>query len=143
MTPANDTPARNTAAGNTSAKNTGEGSPTPQVIQAYGDGGFTVSGVRHEGPAVVLRNQTLPWSPPDDLAALTTADFAPVLGPAAVEIVLLGCGRRAALVPADLRAALRAAGVSLEAMDTGAACRTFNLLQIEGRRVAAMLVAIS
>lgn len=127
----------------TPANNSGEGSSTPQVIQAYGDGGFTVSGVRHEGPAVVLRNQTLPWSPPDDLAALTTEDFAPVLGPAAaVEIVLLGCGRRAALVPATLRAALRAAGVSLEAMDTGAACRTFNLLQVEGRRVAAMLVAI-
>jgi uncharacterized protein len=66
-----------------------------------------------------------------------------VLAPSAeVEIVLLGCGPRAALVPARLRAELRAAGVTLETMDTGAACRTFNLLQVEGRRVAAMLVAI-
>lgn len=118
--------------------------PTQQVVQAYGNGGFTVSGVRHHGSSIVLRTRTQSWSPPDDLAKLSLADFSAVLEPDAdVAIVLLGCGLRAAIVPDDLRADLRAAGVSVEAMDTGAACRTFNLLQIEGRRVAAMLVAIS
>ncbi len=44
--------------------------------------------------------------------------------------------------PPALRAALRAAGVALEAMDTGAACRTFNVLVAEERRVAAALIAL-
>lgn len=117
--------------------------PTSQVIQSYGNGGFTVSGVRYGGPAVIFRTRTLAWAPPDDLAALTAAHFALVLDPAAeVDIVLLGCGSRAVLVSPKLRAELRAKGVTVEPMDTGAACRTFNLLQIEGRRVAALLIAI-
>ena len=117
--------------------------PTSQIIQAYGNGGFTISGVRHDGPVVVLRHRTLAWAPPRDLAALTVEDFAAVLDPAAeADIVLLGCGPRAVQVSQALRAELRAAGVTVEVMDSGAACRTFNLLQMEGRRVAAMLIAI-
>lgn len=63
--------------------------------------------------------------------------------PEGVEIVLLGWGRGGALAPAvlsPLRAALKARGVSLDGMDTGAACRTFNLLVGESRRVAALLL---
>ena len=117
--------------------------PSPQIIQSYGSGGFTVAGVRHDGPVVVLRHQTLPWSPPDDLAQLTAAHFAAVLDPAAeVSIILLGCGPRAVQVNAALRAELRAAGLTLEPMDSGAACRTFNLLLLEGRRVAVMLIPL-
>ena len=59
-----------------------------------------------------------------------------------VEVLLLGCGAKAALVPRALRGALRADGVVIEAMDTGAACRTFNLLMAEGRRAAAALIAV-
>jgi uncharacterized protein len=46
------------------------------------------------------------------------------------------------LVPSSLRAALRAAGVVVEPMDTGAACRTYNVLMADGRRVAAALIAV-
>jgi uncharacterized protein len=120
-----------------------ERAPTPQVIQAYGNGGFTISGVRHTGSIVVLRMQTMSWSPPHNLADLAVTDFASVTDATAdVDIVLLGCGLRTVMLPGDLRAQLKAAGVTIECMDTGAACRTFNLLQLEGRRVAAMLVAI-
>jgi uncharacterized protein len=45
-------------------------------------------------------------------------------------------------VPPALRAALRGAGIAVEPMDTGAACRTFNVLLAEGRRVAAALIAV-
>ena len=66
-----------------------------------------------------------------------------MLDPAAeADIILFGCGPRAIQVDPKLRAELRAAGVTLELMDSGAACRTFNLLLMEGRRVAAMLIAI-
>ncbi|MEX2008825.1 MAG: Mth938-like domain-containing protein, partial [Dongiaceae bacterium] len=47
------------------------------------------------------------------------------------------------LLPEALRRALRAAGVVMEAMDTGAACRTYNVLVADERRVAAALVAVS
>ena len=60
-----------------------------------------------------------------------------------VEIVLLGWSKGVALPPAvlaPLRAKLKARGVSLDGMDTGAACRTFNLLVGESRRVAALLI---
>lgn len=115
----------------------------PQIIQAYGNGGFTASGVRHEGSVVVLGDRTLRWSPPDSLGELNLAHFTTILEAGAdVEILLLGCGRRAATLPAGLRQELKAAGIAVETMDTGAACRTFNLLQMEGRRVAAMLIAV-
>lgn len=121
-----------------------ERAPAPQVIEAYGNGGFTLSGVRHTGSVVVLRMRTMSWSPPDNLAELAVSDFASVTDAAAdVDIVLLGCGLRTVMLPGELRAHLKAAGVTIECMDTGAACRTFNLLQLEGRRAAAMLVAIS
>ena len=62
---------------------------------------------------------------------------------AGVDLLLLGCGAAMRPVAPALRAALRKAGIAVEPMDTGAACRTFNVLLAEGRRVAAALVAVS
>ena len=59
----------------------------------------------------------------------------------AIEILLLGCGAAFGQPTAELRAALRAHGIVTEAMDTRAACRTFNVLLAEDRRVAAALIA--
>ena len=59
-----------------------------------------------------------------------------------VDILIVGCGARFVLPSPDLRRALRGAGIVLEWMDTGAACRTFNVLLAEDRQVAAALVAI-
>ena len=58
-----------------------------------------------------------------------------------IDLLLLGCGARMAMVPAGVRQHLRAAGVVVESMDTGAACRTYNVLMADGRRVAAALIA--
>ncbi len=58
------------------------------------------------------------------------------------EILLVGCGPCFLAEPAGLRAALREAGAVLEWMDTGAACRTFNVLLAEDRRAAAALIAV-
>jgi len=62
------------------------------------------------------------------------------VGHGGVQILLLGLGSGTAAVDGSLRARLRAAGMSLEAMDTGAACRTYNVLVAEDRRVAAALI---
>ena len=58
------------------------------------------------------------------------------------EILVLGCGARAVFVPPDLRAALKAAGLGLEVVDTGSACRIYNVLLAESRRVAAALIPL-
>lgn len=59
-----------------------------------------------------------------------------------IDLLLIGCGRVFGPEPAGLRAALRAMGVGFEWMDTGAACRTYNVLVGEDRRVAAALIAV-
>lgn len=107
-----------------------------QLIQGYGDNGFTISGIRHAGSVVVMPDRTLAWN--GDLSM----DSLAALAGAGIEILLVGCGRSLTPLPRDLKAALRAAGIVAEPMDTGAACRTYNVLLTEDRRVAAALVAV-
>jgi uncharacterized protein len=57
-------------------------------------------------------------------------------------LLVLGCGARAVFVPPDKRAVLKAAGLGLEVVDTGSACRIYNVLLAEGRRVAAVLIPL-
>jgi uncharacterized protein len=113
-----------------------------QLIQAYREGGFTVAGVRHEGSLLVMPERTLPWRVAT-LAAVTIESMAPVTeADPAVELLILGCGPKFAPAPPDLREALRAHGIVVEAMATPAACRTYNVLLAEDRRAAAALIAI-
>ena len=73
-------------------------------------------------------------------AAITRESLAPVVTRGGIEILLIGCGRRMVPLPKVLREELRAAGIVADAMDTGAACRTYNILLAEDRRVAAALL---
>jgi uncharacterized protein len=115
----------------------------PPSIDAYGGGGFRVSGRRHEGSLLILKDEVRPW-PVRALAELRPDDMEAVLalGSREVEFVLLGVGPRPAPPPAAVRQALQAAGIGLEAMDTAAAARLYNVLAAEGRRMAAALIAI-
>ncbi|CAO3421000.1 Mth938-like domain-containing protein [Azospirillum doebereinerae] len=113
-----------------------------QVIDGYGKGQFCVSGQWRVGAVIVLPDRTLPWSA-TEVASLTDADFAPVReATPKVELLLLGTGPTMKLVPKALRQELRAAGIVVEFMDSGAACRTYNVLLAEGRRVAAALLPV-
>jgi uncharacterized protein len=60
----------------------------------------------------------------------------------AAELLIIGCGARFAAPPKGLRQDLRARGIAVEWMDTGAACRTFNVLLGEDRRAAAAILAV-
>ena len=112
-----------------------------QLIQAHREGGFTIAGVRHEGSVLVLPDRTFPW-PVRELSAVTIDSLAPITAAAAsVDILVLGSGARFGQPRSDLRQALRSHGIVTEAMDTRAACRTFNVLLAEDRRVAAALIA--
>jgi uncharacterized protein len=110
----------------------------PQVIQGYGDGLFRIAGEEYRDSVIVFAARTLPWSGEISEMGLTEA-FAAA---GTLDLLLLGCGAKTQPVAPALRAALRRAGIAVEAMDTGAACRTFNVLLAEGRRVAAALVAV-
>src|SRR3546814_560741 len=113
-----------------------------QVIDSYGPGQFRVSGVLHTGSILVLPDQTRPWPvtafgdlTPDHFQALARAE-------PPIDIVLLGCGPKMTLLPPALRRALKETGLNVDIMDTGAACRTYNVLLSEERRVAAALIAL-
>ncbi len=112
------------------------------AIDRFGAGGFVVSGERIEGSLLILDDAARPWSP-RSFAALTPADFAAVIAqPAAVEFVLLGCGLRMLPPPKVLREAFADLRLGLEVMDTPAACRLYNVLASQGRRLAAALLAV-
>jgi uncharacterized protein len=115
-----------------------------QLIQGYGDGGFTVTGRRWTGSVLIHPARTVPW-PVSAWAEVTLATLAGLTDMAVderPELLLLGCGASMGLVRRDLRQSLREAGMVVDAMDTGAACRTYNVLLAEGRRVAAALIAV-
>ncbi|ABC22562.1 Mth938-like domain-containing protein [Rhodospirillum rubrum] len=113
-----------------------------RVVEAYGDGGFRVSGERHLGSLLVTPERVFPWVA-TRIDEMDLASLAPLLAMAEdLDIVLIGCGPRMTLLPRPLREALSAAGIAPETMDTGAACRTYNVLIQEDRRVAAALIAL-
>ena len=113
-----------------------------QLIQRYGEGGFRVAGEDYPGSVMVLSEVTLPWDV-QDAGEISLASLSAVLGAVpAPEILLVGCGPRFTAPPKELRAGLREKGIVLEWMDTGAACRTFNVLLAEERAAAAALIAV-
>ena len=108
------------------------------IIEAYGPGRFRVSGQVHETPVIVFLDEVRAWS-----AAKVGDIDAQSLDQAAekgVEVLLIGTGAKMHLLPLEVRRALRDQGIGVEIMDTGAACRTFNILMAEGRQVAAALL---
>ena len=113
-----------------------------QVIERYGESGFRVTGVIYRGPVLVFPDRTLSWSAagPSDV---TCESLAPVIEHSGVQILLLGLGRVMRAIPPTLRTTLHAAGIIIEPMDTGAACRTYNVLVAEDRHVAAALLPLS
>jgi len=117
-----------------------------QLIESYGGGGFKISGSRYTGSVFILADGVVPWAA-TSADELTAAAFAGVLDAAApldvpLQILVIGCGRLFAPPPPSLIAELRAAGIAAEWMDTGAACRTYNVLLFDGRGVAAALIAV-
>ena len=115
----------------------------PPVIESYGDGGFRVSGTRYDGSLLVLPEGCVAWSAGrvEDISLEGLAALWPDGRPVA-ELLLLGTGKGPWPVPPVMRAALKERGLAVEPMDTGAACRTYNVLLGEHRRVAAALLAV-
>jgi uncharacterized protein len=113
-----------------------------QVIRTYGPGHFLISDRDWREPVLVTPTGTSAWpvARADQLAPANVAAVTRSAHPA--ELLVVGCGARAAFISPVVRAELKAAGLSLEVMDTGSACRLYNVLLAEGRRVAAALVPL-
>jgi uncharacterized protein len=104
----------------------------------YGEGYVLLNGQRRESSLIVLAERELAWGA-SAFEALQAGDFAE-LAALEVEVVLLGTGATQRFPHPRLTAPLAKAGIGLEVMDTQAACRTYNILVAEERRVAAALL---
>jgi uncharacterized protein len=108
------------------------------TITGYGEGYVTVNGERRSSPVVVMPDRIEVW-PTKGFDQLSTEDFT-FLKNLKAEIVLLGTGPRQRFPHPRLTAELARAGIGLEVMDLQAACRTYNILVAEERKVAAALL---
>jgi uncharacterized protein len=111
------------------------------TVTAYGPGYLEINAQRHDHAVLVQpESPVLPWS------AIRFEDLEPahfeVIAEHSPEVVLLGTGAKQRFVHPRLIAALAARRIGIESMDTGAACRTYNILMTEGRKVLAALLLI-
>ncbi|TNE63053.1 MAG: hypothetical protein EP335_10385 [Alphaproteobacteria bacterium] len=112
------------------------------LVEAYGDGGFRLMGRRVEGATLVNGEGFYPVTA-KTVAELSAQSFERVADATKrPDILLVGTGARMQLLPAAMRQYLEGAGIGFDIMDTGAAARTYNVLLMEGRKVAALLLPV-
>lgn len=104
-------------------------------IDGYGDGFFRIGGEPNSAPLAVTPKGLCAWGGLDDAEALLAASDG-------VDVILIGTGAQIAHIPDALRSALEGAGFGVEIMASPQACRTYNVLLGEGRRVALALMPI-
>jgi uncharacterized protein len=116
--------------------------PQSALIDTYGNGGFRFAGMSHRGSLLCFPDGIWAW-PVGAVGELTEALLEPAFARAdSLDFFLIGGGRDPFVLPAPLRARFHAAGLSVDAMATGAAVRTYNVLLGENRRVGAGLIAV-
>jgi uncharacterized protein len=119
---------------------TQESNPAVNVIRAHGNGELRVNETVYRGAVILSASSAEDLPNIHDLDHLIAIDASRILG-LEPELVLLGTGARQIFPAASFGAQFLRKGIGFEVMDTGAACRTFNVLVGEQRRVAALLLA--
>jgi uncharacterized protein len=116
--------------------------PRRAPIDAYGNGGFRFADMSHRGSILIVPSGIYEWDAAamDDVTPETCAAFLREMVPPA--FVLLGTGATHCIPSEPVRRLFAEAQLGLEAMTTGAACRTYNVLLAEGRDVGAGLIAV-
>lgn len=109
--------------------------PDAAPVEGYGPGFFRIGGTAHEAPLTVLPTGVSSWKGLSDAAPLLAAS-------GHVDVILFGMGTEIAHLPADLRRNLEDAGIGAEVMSSPQACRTYNVLLGEGRRVGLALLPV-
>lgn len=111
------------------------------IVRGYAGGAFRIGTGHYPGAVALFPDGAAPWDFSGPAEGLSMEALAPILGRAqGLRILVLGTGARTVLIGPELRQDLRARGVVAECMDTGAACRTWNVLLAEGREAAAALL---
>lgn len=106
-----------------------------QPVDGYGSGFFRIGGEVYHGAVLTGPNGTRQWDGYADSASLLE------LG-GAVDVIFIGTGAEMAHIPSELRSALEEVGLGIESMSSPAACRTYNVLLSEGRRIALALLPV-
>ena len=117
--------------------------PYEAAVTAYGNGGFRFADMSHKGSILCLPSGVHAWAP-QRVDELTIGNFAQVfsdLEPPAV--LLIGTGATHIFMGAEITSAFAEAGIGLEAMTTGAAARTYNIMLAERRRIGAALIVVT
>ncbi len=104
-------------------------------VDGYGPGFFRIGGNRYEGSVLTGPAGTGPWGGFNDSKPLLALI-------AQIDVLFVGTGQEIANIPAALRSELEGAGIGVEVMNSPAACRTYNVLLSEGRRVALALLPV-
>jgi len=118
---------------------TQDSSTSTHLIRAYGAGELRINDDVHRATVIVSASVVLTLPEVKDMNDLARIDPSRILAQSP-ELVLLGTGARQIFPAASFSAQFLSAGIGFEAMDTGAACRTFNVLVAEHRRVVALLM---
>ncbi|MGQ0527607.1 MAG: Mth938-like domain-containing protein [Alphaproteobacteria bacterium] len=111
-----------------------------QIIQSYKAGTFRISNETYDGPVIVFPERVARWDV-SGMESLLASDF-DILNTEKPDVILLGTGAKQIFLNTDMKKALKEKGLFIETMDTGAACRTFNVLMAEGRHVRVALIPI-
>lgn len=113
--------------------------PEQKIIQSYGTGFFRVNGEIFKCPILICENDVAEWKCGDDILNLSL-DILSLKN--SIEILLVGTGKNSAVIPPSKRKNLIGLGFTVDMMDTASACRTYNVLTAEGRRVAGALMVV-
>lgn len=117
--------------------------PEQVAIDAYGNGGFRFADMSHRGSLLLLPTGVFAWDVTSG-EALAAADFSSVFDLAdRIEFLMLGTGDMQIFPSSEVRDTFASHGVGLEVVDTGAACRAYNVLLAEKRAFAAAVVAVT
>jgi uncharacterized protein len=106
-----------------------------QPVDGYGEGFFRIGGAVIKSAALTSVKGTGAWGGYEDQAALLALA-------GEVDVLFIGTGAEIAHIPAALRTALEEAGIGVEVMNSPAACRTYNVLLSEGRRIALAVLPV-
>lgn len=109
--------------------------PDARPVEGYGPGFFRIGGEVHHGPLLVGADGVKPWAGLEDTAPLYALK-------GAVDVLFLGTGAEIAHAPPALRRDLESAGIGVEVMASPTACRSYNVLLSEGRRIALAVLPV-
>jgi uncharacterized protein len=116
--------------------------PYQAAIEGYGNGGFRFAGMSHRGSLLCLPSGMHAWEA-NSPAEITLDNLQPLLAVAdGIDVLLVGLGKDIAGFDKSIRQMLRERGIIVEAIATGGAVRTYNILLGESRAVAAALIAV-